>query len=434
MATDVHAVHSLAAAPGFSVSAYTTQVWSVTTDLAPWLLLGAAVAGALHALLPPGLIRRQLRGTSGVLKAVALGVPLPLCSCGVIPAGVSLKAEGASDGAAVGFLVATPQTGVDSVLVSASMLGWPFALTKVVAALTTGVAAGLLTDRVAVASPAPPAAACGLPDPASARPGWRAGLAHAIELIHTIWGWLTVGVLASAAITLLVPPTALVWAQDNVLLAMLGALLIGAPLYVCATASVPIAAALVGAGLPTGAAMVFLMAGPATNVATIGAVWRTFGGRALAVYLGTLTAGSMAFGWGYERLFGALQVAEGAHSHSDAGPFAVAAAVVLLAVVGVGAVQDGRLAVARAADRIRARMNTTTPHAAATLRLPVEGMTCGGCASRLERVLRGLDGVNSVQVDLAGKSATLVGPVRRELVVAAIEGAGFEVPRENAAP
>ena len=192
----------------------------------------------------------------------------------------------------------------------------------------------------------------------------------------------------------------------------------------------PIAAALVGAGLPTGAAMVFLMAGPATNVATIGAVWRTFGARALAVYLGTLTLGSMAFGLAYERIFGALQVGAGAHAHAEAGPLATAAALALVALVLRFAVQDARLALARARDRWRTQMHPVEPTAAAPLplALPVEGMTCGGCASRLERVLRGVEGVESVQVDLAGKSATLQGKVSREAAIAAIEGAGFDVP------
>ena len=107
--------------------AYLEAVWAVLLELAPWLLLGAGVAGLLHVALPEGFIHRAFRGRLGVLKAVTLGVPLPLCSCGVIPAGLGLKKDGASDGASIGFLVATPQTGVDSVLVSASFLGWPFA-------------------------------------------------------------------------------------------------------------------------------------------------------------------------------------------------------------------------------------------------------------------------------------------------------------------
>ena len=109
--------------------------WMVMVDLAPWLLLGAAMSGLLHIALPAGFVKRQLSGPSGVLKAVALGIPMPLCSCGVIPTGIGLQRDGASNGAAIGFITATPQTGVDSILVSASFLGWPFALSKVFAAL-----------------------------------------------------------------------------------------------------------------------------------------------------------------------------------------------------------------------------------------------------------------------------------------------------------
>ena len=121
-------------------------MWEVTLQLAPWLLLGAGVAGLLHGLLPPGFVHRQLSGRAGVAKAVLVGVPLPLCSCGVIPTGLGLKKDGASDGASVGFLVSTPQTGVDSMLVAGAFLGWPCALFKVAAAAVTGLAAGWLTD------------------------------------------------------------------------------------------------------------------------------------------------------------------------------------------------------------------------------------------------------------------------------------------------
>ena len=107
---------------------FLNAMWQVTVELAPWLLLGSLVAGVLHVVLPPGFVHRRLRGRGGVVKAVLLGVPLPLCSCGVIPAGLGLKRDGASNGAAIGFLASTPQTGVDSVLVSASFLGWPFAV------------------------------------------------------------------------------------------------------------------------------------------------------------------------------------------------------------------------------------------------------------------------------------------------------------------
>ena len=407
---------------GAALMAYLGALWSVTVELAPWLLLGAAASGLLHVTLPAGFIHRQLRGPWGVLKAVLIGVPLPLCSCGVIPAGVGLKADGASDGAAVGFLIATPQTGVDSMLISASFFGWPFALMKVGAALVSGVTGGLLTEAV---SPAVgPVSAP--PSPAVARsPGGRvrAGVEHAVEMIRSIYGWLSVGVLVSAAISTFLPPGALSWsAAGGPAPAMLGALLVSVPLYVCATASVPVAAALVGAGMPTGAAMVFLMAGPATNLATLGAVGRTFGRRALAVYLSTLVAGSMAFGLIYEAAFGALGGAAPAHDHDHGSVFGLGAAALLAIMVAIFAAQDlmGRLA------RWRQTMSEATR--APEQVLPVEGMTCGGCASRLERVLRKVEGVEAVTISLEGKSAALQGTASRAALVAAIEGAGFEVP------
>jgi uncharacterized membrane protein YraQ (UPF0718 family) len=124
------------------------SIWQVLVVLAPWLLVGALAGGCMHVFLPQGYIHKNFQGFSGVLKAVGLGVPLPLCSCGVIPAGLGLKEDGASDGATVAFLISTPQTGIDSAFVSASFLGWPFALFKVASAAIMGLVGGLVTDSV----------------------------------------------------------------------------------------------------------------------------------------------------------------------------------------------------------------------------------------------------------------------------------------------
>ena len=131
--------------------------WAVLLELAPWLLLGGLVAGLLHVLLPRDYVRRVLRGRGGVLKAVALGVPLPLCSCGVIPAGLGLKRDGASNGASVGFLVSTPQTGVDSILVSASFLGWPSPSATVLWVAVSALAVLKSTMRIAATTLTPSA-------------------------------------------------------------------------------------------------------------------------------------------------------------------------------------------------------------------------------------------------------------------------------------
>ena len=121
-------------------------LWEILNELSPWLLLGAAVAGLMHMLVPAGALKRLLRGRGGLVASVLVGIPLPLCSCSVIPVGIGLRREGVGSGAAVGFLISTPQTGVDSILVSGSMLGWPFAIFKVIAALVMGVICLLYTS------------------------------------------------------------------------------------------------------------------------------------------------------------------------------------------------------------------------------------------------------------------------------------------------
>lgn len=320
------------------MTTFVQAFWQVMLNLAPWLLLGALVAGVLHVLLPRDFLKRQLAGKLGIFKAVGLGVPLPLCSCAVIPVGLSLKQSGASNGATVAFLISTPQTGVDSVLVSASFLGWPFALFKLASAAVTGLVGGWWTNLEE--RPALPIIATDQASSLESKWLMTSIVQHSVELIRSIWRWLLFGVLVSAAIETFVPPNAFAgFSSQSELVAMLVTLAIALPLYVCATASVPIAAALVATGLPTGAALVFLMAGPATNMATIGAVYRTLGRRSLAIYLTTVILGSISCGW----LFGFLIEANAsniAHEHDSVTWWSVISAVVLLALLGWFSMQE----------------------------------------------------------------------------------------------
>lgn len=385
-------------------------MWDVLLELAPWLLLGAAISGALHVLLPQGFVHRHLQGPTGVLKAVGLGVPLPLCSCGVIPAGIGLKRDGASDGASVAFMVATPQTGVDSILVSASFLGWPFAVFKVAAAALTGVVAGWVVDATGDDHVVDgPADALTAPEGSA----WRRGLDHADEVIASIWGWLVFGIVVSAALTTWLPPDAFAgtWAGSAVVgsLIVLG---VSLPMYVCATASVPIAAGLLHAGLPPGAALVFLMAGPATNVATVGAVYRALGGRVLGIYLATVAVGSFALGLLFDAV---LPAGGGAHGMAhEAGPVAIAAAVVLVGLFARYAWADLRTWMAPGVDA-----------EAEAFELEVSGMTCGGCARRVDETVRGLDGVTGVDVSLEDGRVTVQGAVSLDRVREALTAAGY---------
>lgn len=390
--------------------------WRILLELSPWLLLGMLAAGLLHGLLPAGLVARHLRGRFGTLKAVVLGIPLPLCSCGVIPAGLGLRQDGASRGATNGFLISTPQTGVDSFLVSAAFLGWPFAAWKVVAALVTGVVGGWLTDRV---SPDDAADHRVRPD-LGPRPGPRAIVPHALMTLESIWPWVLVAVAVSAALELWVPQSFYQEvAAQGAAVAMLGTLVVALPFYVCATASVPIAAALVHQGLPIGAALVFLMAGPATNLATIGAIHKGLGRRAVAVYLATMVGGSLAFGFALNGLDLGRHAGGPHHEHGGAALWRMIAAVVVLGLCAYFALRD---------IEARLRSRTATASSPQSIELPVEGMTCGGCVKRLERSLHSEAGVDAVTVSLEGKLARVSGAIDEARLAAAIERAGFQVP------
>ncbi|MBN2607931.1 MAG: permease, partial [Candidatus Fermentibacteraceae bacterium] len=269
---------------------FLSALWGTTTALAPSLVLGLLIAGFLHVFIKRDRILSHL-GRPGFIssaKAALIGVPLPLCSCGVLPAALSLKRDGASNGAVTSFLISTPQTGVDSVAVTWGVLGFPVALAKVVAAFIAGVIGGTLVDRTAGSMDTPEQT----PGCAESEHGplpvmiWNYSVG---TIFRDIYGWIALGITVSALITVLMEPGQL---SDYPVLAgpvgLLAALALGIPLYVCSVASVPIAAGLIYAGFPVGSALVFLMAGPATNAATMGAVRRALGGRVFLIYLLTV--------------------------------------------------------------------------------------------------------------------------------------------------
>jgi len=395
-----------------------TALIDVMLELAPWLLIGMAVAGILHGVLPQDFVRRKLTGRMGVVRSVALGVPLPLCSCGVIPAGLGLRKDGASTGASLGFLISTPQTGVDSILVSASFLGWPFALFKVLAATVTGLVGGWISEGFEATAPS----ALGDEESSEAESapqsrGMREMLRHSLELLDSIWRWLVLGIVVSALITVFVPEDSFAGlARLGPIVSGLAVLAISLPLYVCATASVPIAAALVASGMPTGAALVFLMAGPATNVATIGAIYRGFGGRLLSVYLATIVIGSVGFGALFDLSIDPGSVT--AHSlHHETTWWAVASAVLLSGLILRLAIRD-----------LRRNLAGRWPFASRdVLEIPVAGLTCNVCVNKLEGALEAVDGVDSVHVTRNPDRALLRGAIDRSRVEQAIREAGYQV-------
>ncbi len=277
-------------------------------DSAPWLLFGLVAAGLIHAWLPLKVVGNALGGSGllVVIKAAVIGAPMPLCSCGTLPAAISLRRAGASRASTTSFLISTPETGVDSVALSWVLLGPVMAILRPFAAILSAISAGLMVgtteggerlQRAAKKEDVETEACCAAKccsssgrdeDIAQTAGFWRRtfnGLRYAFtDLLDDLALWLLVGMVAAGGVVTLIPPDLLVdWGSG--LGAMLLILVISVPMYVCATASTPLAHAMLFAGVSPGTVLVFLLAGPASNIASLVLVRRELGGRALVAYL-----------------------------------------------------------------------------------------------------------------------------------------------------
>lgn len=306
------------------------SIWGMYFDAALWLVVGIVAAGLIKAFLPEGLLGKWLGqdGTASVVKAALIGAPLPLCSCGVLPAAVGLRKEGASKGATVSFLIATPETGPDSVALSYALLGPFMAIARPVAAILSAIVSGLLTNAFvrgeSVSAPLSVIAPIATQDGACCSSGSCAdevqaaptslvgrigyGLRYGFfDILDDIALWLAIGLVLAGGVTAMVEPQAL-GAYGSGFGAMLVMLAVGVPVYVCATASTPIAAGLMAVGVSPGAALVFLLAGPATNIATLGVVGKDLGARALTGYLLGIALSALAAGLITDALLAALEI------------------------------------------------------------------------------------------------------------------------------
>jgi uncharacterized protein len=314
-------------------------------QMAPYLLLGFVVAGFLHVLIPRKWVHSHLGQASplSVLKGALLGAPLPLCSCGVLPVAASLKRSGASPPAVLAFLIATPVTGIDSILATYALLGTYLAIVRPVASVLIAILAGfvLLIAFHRKTTKTPPVS---IPSKPVAGPGFiersRRALVYAFtELLGGIAGSVTIGLLLGAGIALLLPADILSRFNDVPTLSYLAMILIGMPLYVCATGSIPIAAALMMKGLSPGAALAFLLAGPATNTVAIAVARELVGKRGTAVYLVTIFAGTLMAAYAVDGMAGMMGVSamdKGSHhAHAESpGLLSIVSGYLLLALLG----------------------------------------------------------------------------------------------------
>jgi len=409
------------------VPRFVADLWDVLTAMSPYLLFGFVVAGVLSVVISPETVERHLagRGMWPVVKAAVLGVPLPLCSCGVIPVGTSLRRHGASRGASVSFLISTPQTGVDSIFVTFSLLGPVFAVVRPVAAFVTGLVGGGLVDEFAAGGPnaADVAPACTAEcctedgDTSKLVRALRYGL---VTLPRDIVKPLIVGLMIAAFISAVVPEDYFAGLLGGGIVAMVVMMALGVPVYVCATASVPIAAALVAKGASPGAALVFLMTGPATNAATLATIWKVLGRRTALIYLGTVALGALAFGLALDQLMFGLA----ARVPAEAGwmlPGAIkwASAVFLFAVLAYALLSRGKA---------EAHAQKEDGETKEWVELRVDGMTCSHCAQSVTQALLGAKGVVSADVNLKIKQVVVMGhALDRAALRQAVEDLGYRV-------
>ena len=318
------------------------RTWAVLGEMAPWVLGGFAIAGVVSLWLNARVVKEHFgRGRwSAIMKAVLLGIPLPVCSCGVIPLGASLRKHGAGKGPTAAFLMSTPQTGVDSIAVTFGMMGGLFALLRPLAALVSGVVCGFAVDWMDEDKTPSNALQESEMEPET-KPWWARILTNGfVVLPRSVGGALVMGAIVSATVMTLVPGNYIAEKISSPLLQMVLTLLFSIPVYICSTAAVPFALGLLAAGLSPGAAMAFLIGGPGVSASTLLAVWRLMGLRTMFVYAAVLTVCALGFGWGIELLLpsGWSPVGFQTMDHSVHGDGAIpwsvhAQAVLLLALV-----------------------------------------------------------------------------------------------------
>ncbi len=430
------------------IEKYLAELLYLLLEMAPWLLLGLIFAGLLKVYFPQKHIDKYLGKSDfkSALNAALLGIPMPLCSCGVIPTGISFFKNGASKGATNSFLISTPQTGVDSIFATYSMLGWPFAMLRPVVAFFTGVLGGVFTNLflkekpVQKTSPSPFAnfkidtaalgkngetcdddsCNCNEPGKEDKRHSLIRAADYAfVELLQDIAKWLIIGFLFAALISVVLPNDFFSSFKGLGLVEILVVLAASVPIYICATGSIPIAAVLLMKGVSPGAALVFLMAGPATNIATMTVLGKTMGRKSLIIYLSTIIGGAVIFGlltnWIFpsDWILGKMSHVHGGEHEMLPKWLQIGAAVLLVGSITLGYF----LSKIQKKNKMSATKGIT---------VKVEGMTCSHCEATVKKNLEQLTGITSVVADNRSGSVKITGAnINLEKIEETVNGLGY---------
>ena len=400
---------------------------NIINEMSPYILLGFLIAGILHVFVKEETLLRHLSGNGlkTVVKAAAIGIPLPLCSCGVLPTAVSLRRGGASKAATTSFLIATPQTGVDSIAATYSLLGLPFALTRPIAALVCAVFGG-----AAVGKFCPDKETESRCENSTAETDSRPFHKKMIEsvrygfsdMIDSIGKWLVIGLVVATLITVFVPDEWFVGLREFPIAAMLLVVLIAVPMYVCATGSIPIAMALMLKGLTPGVAFVLLMAGPAANFASVMILNRTQGVKATAIYVASVVITAIGFGCLIDYVlpsgwFEPRTLTQETMCHVTFGWFESACSIFLVLLLIASAM--------RSFSKSKHSHNIVSQDM--TKEFKIGGMNCAHCRASVEKAIAAVENVESVDVNLSTGIAMVTGDASTVSIEDAVKRAGFDI-------
>lgn len=397
------------------------ETWKLLNEMAPYLLFGFMVAGILRILIPNEKIYGHLskNNLSSVIKAALFGVPLPLCSCGVIPVAAHLRKEGASKSSTISFLIATPTTGIDSILATYSLLGPLFAVTRILADLFAAIFSGTIInifDKEEAFDPADDFSCtiCDIDTPHThgLLLKMKAMFDYAFsDLLQDTWKWLAIGIIAGGIISYLVPTELIENYLGRPGIAYPLMLLLGIPMYVCATGSIPIAASLVLKGMSPGAGLIFLIAGPATNTATISFVAGKLGKRTVFIYLTGIIVSALLFGYLMDYYWISagkdMKLLSGGTEFLP-GWLKPVSSVILIALT------------------IKAVLFKKKEDISGMgIIFKVPDMTCNHCSGTIDSALRKISGVKDVKINLKTKEVEVTGDPRIEDLADAIKNAGY---------
>jgi len=412
------------------LSIFLLEMWSLCQEMAPFLLMGMVISGLISIFIDSRLILKHLGSKNflSIIKSTVFGIPIPLCSCGVIPVAATLREAGASKGSTVSFLVSTPQTGVDSIFLTYGMLGPVFALFRPLAAFVSGIFSGLVINSFDDVthhhlSDTDDVSNVNKPLVKRLELGLRYGF---LSLPSDIVVPLFQGLIIAAAIAIFIPPDFIAeYFSSNSYFMLIMMLIVSLPFYVCATASIPIAVVLMAKGVSAGAVFVFLMAGPATNASSIAVIKNILGRKTMYHFLLLTASTAIVFGFILDTFItiGPLAMSGSSHVHAADGYgsfFLTIFFLLILINAYVYKFKEGRTEVGGGENDF--------DNSKDRLSIEVDGMTCSHCKESVESAVYSCRGVENASVNLLTGEVIVLGSGLNESAIRdKIKNKGFSL-------